>query len=146
MGSSFSSSPGHLHSSIYTLYCAKVTRPQKCIAVGLSHAFWRIPACVVLLRRQNLASLASGRDQTGATKMAQRRHNLRVFGLYRFLDYYPVLHGLCNREQQPDRKSTRLNSSHSSISYAVFCLKKKKKRHQGTNLEVAPGQLDREVL
>src|SRR5689334_24513025 len=28
---------------------------------------------------------------------------------------------------QPDRKSTRLNSSHSSISYAVFCLKKKKK-------------------
>src|SRR5689334_24007749 len=28
-----------------------------------------------------------------------------------------------------DRKSTRLNSSHSSISYAVFCLKKKKKQH-----------------
>src|SRR2546427_6373302 len=28
----------------------------------------------------------------------------------------------------PDRKSTRLNSSHSQISYAVFCLKKKKKR------------------
>src|SRR5689334_24503171 len=27
-----------------------------------------------------------------------------------------------------DRKSTRLNSSHSSISYAVFCLKKKKKK------------------
>src|SRR5690348_17987874 len=31
----------------------------------------------------------------------------------------------CNR---PDRKSTRLNSSHPSISYAVFCLKKKKKK------------------
>src|SRR2546422_4976150 len=28
-----------------------------------------------------------------------------------------------------DRKSTRLNSSHGYISYAVFCLKKKKKRH-----------------
>src|SRR5689334_5376707 len=28
-------------------------------------------------------------------------------------------------EVAPDRKSTRLNSSHSSISYAVFCLKKK---------------------
>src|SRR5699024_12705776 len=28
-----------------------------------------------------------------------------------------------------DRKSTRLNSSHVSISYAVFCLKKKKKQH-----------------
>src|SRR5689334_23828699 len=30
--------------------------------------------------------------------------------------------------EQLDRKSTRLNSSHSSISYAVFCLKKKKKK------------------
>src|SRR5439155_24142320 len=29
-----------------------------------------------------------------------------------------------------DRKSTRLNSSHVAISYAVFCLKKKKKRNQ----------------
>src|SRR2546430_4222878 len=29
------------------------------------------------------------------------------------------------REAPPDRKSTRLNSSHSQISYAVFCLKKK---------------------
>src|SRR3712207_8268057 len=28
----------------------------------------------------------------------------------------------------PDRKSTRLNSSHANISYAVFCLKKKKKK------------------
>src|SRR3712207_7381006 len=28
-----------------------------------------------------------------------------------------------------DRKSTRLNSSHANISYAVFCLKKKKKTH-----------------
>src|SRR2546421_1621088 len=29
-----------------------------------------------------------------------------------------------------DRKSTRLNSSHDQISYAVFCLKKKKKNHR----------------
>src|SRR5688572_32338253 len=29
-----------------------------------------------------------------------------------------------------DRKSTRLNSSHSQISYAVFCLKKKKKKNK----------------
>src|SRR5690606_39697530 len=31
-----------------------------------------------------------------------------------------------------DRKSTRLNSSHVKISYAVFCLKKKSKTHQAT--------------
>src|SRR5688572_32665725 len=36
------------------------------------------------------------------------------------------------REQLPplDRKSTRLNSSHSQISYAVFCLKKKKNKQK----------------
>src|SRR5688572_31187532 len=34
-------------------------------------------------------------------------------------------------EAARDRKSTRLNSSHSQISYAVFCLKKKKKRSRG---------------
>src|SRR2546430_7091012 len=31
-----------------------------------------------------------------------------------------------DRDRPEDRKSTRLNSSHSQISYAVFCLKKKK--------------------
>src|SRR5689334_24148392 len=34
-----------------------------------------------------------------------------------------------------DRKSTRLNSSHSSISYAVFCLKKKKKKQIKTYIQ-----------
>src|SRR5690625_6850025 len=41
----------------------------------------------------------------------------------------------CNREYQiqhagKDRKSTRLNSSHVAISYAVFCLKKKRNNHR----------------
>src|SRR2546430_8870850 len=36
-----------------------------------------------------------------------------------------------DRDEQ-DRKSTRLNSSHSQISYAVFCLKKKKTIRQNT--------------
>src|SRR5688572_31304551 len=35
---------------------------------------------------------------------------------------------VCRGGQRKDRKSTRLNSSHSQISYAVFCLKKKKKK------------------
>src|SRR5690349_23747613 len=37
-----------------------------------------------------------------------------------------------DRGDQPDRKSTRLNSSHVEISYAVFCLKKKKKRRKSS--------------
>src|SRR5690349_24024815 len=45
----------------------------------------------------------------------------------------PALHaaGQRPRARQPerDRKSTRLNSSHVEISYAVFCLKKKKKNN-----------------
>src|SRR5260221_3075816 len=45
----------------------------------------------------------------------------------------PFLHGY-QAIREPDRKSTRLNSSHTVISYAVFCLKKKKKqqRHPGS--------------
>src|SRR5438132_7331182 len=38
----------------------------------------------------------------------------------------------------PDRKSTRLNSSHTVISYAVFCLKKKKERQQKLPLAARP--------
>src|SRR5437868_11296193 len=41
-----------------------------------------------------------------------------------FRRYWPEVGAL------KDRKSTRLNSSHVSISYAVFCLKKKKKKYQ----------------
>src|SRR5438034_8526691 len=43
--------------------------------------------------------------------------------------------GQCGPEEIPrssDRKSTRLNSSHTVISYAVFCLKKKKKKRKKT--------------
>src|SRR2546421_4895424 len=39
-----------------------------------------------------------------------------------------------NRLRRPDRKSTRLNSSHDQISYAVFCLKKKKKKKKNNKL------------
>src|SRR2546430_6132732 len=36
-----------------------------------------------------------------------------------------INHAMLEPGDRPDRKSTRLNSSHSQISYAVFCLKKK---------------------
>src|SRR5690242_20896047 len=45
----------------------------------------------------------------------------------RLPEYYPTRTERGILEAQ-DRKSTRLNSSHMSISYAVFCLKKKKKQ------------------
>src|SRR3989454_8511982 len=48
----------------------------------------------------------------------------------------PADRGLCHRLYAggPDRKSTRLNSSHLVISYAVFCLKKKKNNHTDTTV------------
>src|SRR4051812_49816359 len=47
----------------------------------------------------------------------------------------PVLAPSPPRPPARDRKSTRLNSSHMSISYAVFCLKKKKKLTYNTRLQ-----------
>src|SRR5690242_20756802 len=47
------------------------------------------------------------------------------------------------RIRELDRKSTRLNSSHMSISYAVFCLKKKTNRPQSDPGTYAPASLDR---
>src|SRR2546426_5977167 len=51
-------------------------------------------------------------------------------------------YGLCHGGRQrpyPDRKSTRLNSSHLVISYAVFCLKKKKRKTRSASDHYALG-------
>src|SRR5471032_1281066 len=48
--------------------------------------------------------------------------------LFRAAQYGPIARRL-DQAAAEDRKSTRLNSSHIKISYAVFCLKKKKKRY-----------------
>src|SRR5438132_8126733 len=57
-------------------------------------------------------------------------------GLYRHADIegpdpgWPATFQTCGEPRgKSDRKSTRLNSSHTVISYAVFCLKKKKNKH-----------------
>src|SRR3712207_9525102 len=46
------------------------------------------------------------------------------------LGHHPVHRPLAEERELQDRKSTRLNSSHANISYAVFCLKKKIKQTQ----------------
>src|SRR6516225_7936801 len=47
---------------------------------------------------------------------------------------HPVVDPNAECAKEPDRKSTRLNSSHMSISYAVFCLKKKTKADDSVHL------------
>src|SRR2546430_15113273 len=62
----------------------------------------------------------------------QKRQNLPeslytgIWWYARFPDHYSGDGSVARKELGEDRKSTRLNSSHSQISYAVFCLKKKK--------------------
>src|SRR5690349_22922586 len=52
-----------------------------------------------------------------------------------------VCHQLHPGDGDPrDRKSTRLNSSHVEISYAVFCLKKKKKKTADVNRQSMSGE------
>src|SRR5690349_23247140 len=48
--------------------------------------------------------------------------------IVRSLPIAALFHSASVPEAEADRKSTRLNSSHVEISYAVFCLKKKKKK------------------
>src|SRR5438445_7450067 len=55
-----------------------------------------------------------GREQSNSDQTSEAIHS--GFSAYRFA------------RRKTDRKSTRLNSSHANISYAVFCLKKKKKQ------------------
>src|SRR3989454_2962239 len=54
----------------------------------------------------------------------------------------PARSGPGRSRHRIDRKSTRLNSSHLVISYAVFCLKKKKKTHPSDSLFAASRTLD----
>src|SRR5256884_869185 len=50
---------------------------------------------------------------------------------------YELMVQLRQSPSRRDRKSTRLNSSHGYISYAVFCLKKKKKKHDSQKISIS---------
>src|SRR3712207_8473535 len=69
---------------------------------------------------------ARGADLRGAHRGAGGHLQLSSVGDHGCLPYRGGLHALEGSVPVLDRKSTRLNSSHANISYAVFCLKKKK--------------------
>src|SRR5688572_22133134 len=99
---------------------------------------WILPAAVVapvLAVAVVLTLLAYRTGQRTANDLAGqsiRQIHARIEGhLNRLMDLPPAINQLNRarlRDGRIDRKSTRLNSSHSQISYAVFCLKKKKKK------------------
>src|SRR2546427_7622673 len=81
-----------------------------------------------LFRSQLLAAIAARleRKRTFDERAQEQLANVRLA---------PDFSSPAPLEKLGDRKSTRLNSSHSQISYAVFCLKKKKKtnKHKETH-------------
>src|SRR2546422_2297543 len=76
------------------------------------------------LFRSHPAGLVAPRPEPPGVRTPTRRRAPRGGGRGDALDRPPAL---ARWDRRRDRKSTRLNSSHGYISYAVFCLKKKKK-------------------
>src|SRR2546430_4375069 len=85
----------------------KFTVPFVCGATNLGEALRRIAEGAAMIRSKGEAGTGDGVEATSHMRSI-RSEIARLSGL------------------PSDRKSTRLNSSHSQISYAVFCLKKKK--------------------
>src|SRR5438132_2991628 len=84
-----------------------------CAALGL-------PRATYYRRRRPSRAAPPRRPSPRALSAGERGAVLALLHEPRFVDHAPA-------EVYADRKSTRLNSSHTVISYAVFCLKKKKK-------------------
>src|SRR5688572_32482091 len=85
---------------------------------------------LILLRQGRISKWFSGYGQEGisvGSTLAMKNDEF-ILPMHRNLGVFT------SRNLPLDRKSTRLNSSHSQISYAVFCLKKKKKKKKKNNI------------
>src|SRR5258707_10957836 len=78
-----------------------------------------------LFRSQAQLRLLAGQMPPGEERRDHHEPGMGHAGDGQRLDHAPMIDGV--RALTLDRKSTRLNSSHANISYAVFCLKKKKR-------------------
>src|SRR2546422_2240080 len=113
---------------------------------GTNRSDFRVPSSAFEVRRGEDRSLRQGGGGDGGQPRHRAGHRRRTAsggrhggrarprrgegaGGRRGAGGRPLRPWLCVRREPrgPDRKSTRLNSSHGYISYAVFCLKKKKK-------------------
>src|SRR3712207_7909564 len=94
-----------------------IRRPPRSTLFPNTTLFRSVPACAGLL------TVAAHLIQTVFDlRLPPGRHDLRIL-----LPDAPAHINTRQIADRQDRKSTRLNSSHANISYAVFCLKKKKK-------------------
>src|SRR5436309_5825384 len=99
-------------------------RPRlRSLAGGRSPAHGRVGQAPLLVELEDAA-----RERSRRVSPRVRPHGALQVGPHAVQPFH-------RRREERDRKSTRLNSSHVKISYAVFCLKKKKKRTYITNCE-----------
>src|SRR5256886_5704672 len=91
---------------------------------GLSGAHRRADGCVLTIGAYDGIHLGHQ-----ALLARLHEHAARCGAAAVLLTFEPMPREYLAPADPPDRKSTRLNSSHSQISYAVFCLKKKKAHH-----------------
>src|SRR3712207_6840702 len=98
-----------------------VTIDEEAVQVGGQLRLWLHWASVGS-SQEDLRSVA---HLVGAQGRVVAKEDDQIGGRKRYLSRWQV--GERSVDEMRDRKSTRLNSSHANISYAVFCLKKKKK-------------------
>src|SRR5438034_10437534 len=101
--------PRHTHSFIFFIHCYAAPRYLPSFPTRRSSDLWKIGVSPSESRIQ-IAIATRRREMMNGTRQPQSL-----------------------KASTPDRKSTRLNSSHTVISYAVFCLKKKKKKQKHKN-------------
>src|SRR5688572_31435313 len=114
-----------------TTGCASLGRPAKKRLVnnGCQSAFRPIFRGPVRSKIRAGSLIDSELHTKGGTVMGKSANGPDILDCGPMMEAIGNLHGVDVR----DRKSTRLNSSHSQISYAVFCLKKKKEEHRQEN-------------
>src|SRR5205814_10435905 len=110
------------------------TPPLTSPRTTLSFAHSRAPPSLPSFPTRRSSDLVHRATRGGARRevlarrrsLARHRERARIFPTHGGDQFRPGTRRRCLE----DRKSTRLNSSHLGISYAVFCLKKKKKKHE----------------
>src|SRR5206468_12328552 len=109
----------HIHTALRTFFFLLLRRPPRSTLFPYTTLFrsWgALPyAAIRVQRRESIREHVRGRVRRAAYTRPRQFRLLASAGEQ-------------NREVETDRKSTRLNSSHDQISYAVFCLKKKNKK------------------
>src|SRR5437879_2512737 len=110
----------------FTLVSALVLVRSQAKASSGTAGTARTPVVVELFTSEGCSSCPPADALLARLDGAQLNGNVQLIALEEHVDYWNDLGWTDPNRSNKDRKSTRLNSSHRCISYAVFCLKKKK--------------------